>query len=131
MPGHDFSNENSFATGWGRINTNSSITSTSPVLMQIETKILSIDGCQERYKTLPSFDSSVNICAGGNGKSICQGDSGGPIIVKVGNKWELAGISSWVLVNPNTGTRCFDGGVFTKTSSYIGWIKENIQGSYF
>ncbi|RNA17745.1 plasma kallikrein [Brachionus plicatilis] len=82
-----------------------------------------------RYQILdpPLFDSSVNISAGEKGKSICFGDSRGPLVVKVDEKWQLAGIPSWVL--QTFIQSCYDGGAFTKTSVYINWIKENIQGN--
>ena len=98
--------------------------------MEIETKILDQDQCEKRYQILnpPSYNSSVNICAGGEGKSICFGDSGGPLVAKVGEKWQLAGISSWVLYT--FVKSCYEGGSFTKTSAYINWIKENIQGNF-
>ncbi|CAF0753036.1 unnamed protein product [Brachionus calyciflorus] len=124
----DFTNKKSWATGWGSTSEYKS-DSYSSVLKELETKILNKTECEERYKILnpPLFDSTINICAGGQSKSICFGDSGGPLVVKVDDKWQLAGISSSVLIFSYRS--CFDGGVFTKTSVYIDWIKEKIQDS--
>ena len=98
--------------------------------MEIETKILDQDQCEKRYQIIspPSYNSSLNICAGVQGKSVCYGDSGGPLVAKVGEKWQLAGISSWVL--KDFIRSCYDGGAFVKTSAYIYWIKENIKGNF-
>ncbi|RNA12456.1 plasma kallikrein [Brachionus plicatilis] len=84
----------SWATGWGYLEFQGK---TSNILMEMESKILYDSLCKERYKTLnvSIFDSSINVCAGRNGKSICVADSGGPLVVKVDGKWQLAGISSW------------------------------------
>lgn len=97
--------------------------------MELETVISNHSVCEDRYSMLnpPVYNSEVNHCAGGNGKSICNGDSGGPLVVKLGENWYLAGITSWVLRNSFLGKRCYDGGVFAKASSYVNWIKENTE----
>jgi PKD repeat protein len=60
--------------------------------------------------------SSV-ICGGGTGGvSACNGDSGGPFAVRVGNDFYSIGTVSW-------GIACSGATAFTRTSSYIDWIK--------
>lgn len=100
----------------------------SEKLMEVEMPVLSEFDCRTKYanELNININTTNSICAGvkGQGKDTCQGDSGGPLVVKIGDKWQLAGITSW-------GLGCSDGGVYTKTSFFINWILEKIQGWYF
>lgn len=44
---------------------------------------------------LPSYNSSVMICAGDPPRDTCRGDSGGPLAVWDGSWWELTGVTSY------------------------------------
>lgn len=61
--------------GWG--NTDSNMGNFPDRLRQVQVPLLAHDECQVSYPK--GYDSSVNICAGAEGKDSCQGDSGGPL----------------------------------------------------
>ena len=58
------------------------------------------------------------ICAGGTQVDSCQGDDGGPLVINVGGKLTLAGITSWRYGCGVTGSP----GIYTKVANYIDWI---------
>lgn len=70
--------------------------------------------------------TSDQFCAKTPKKDTCQGDSGGPIQVELSDVNRaipfLVGVTSF-------GTGCWDGsfGVYTKVSSYVGWIKSIVN----
>ncbi|KAF5125880.1 Trypsin [Metarhizium anisopliae] len=61
------------------------------------------------------------FCAGGDGKDACNGDSGGPLIdEETGHIIGIPVVSSWL-------TECGEyPGIYTRVSSYIDWIQENL-----
>ncbi|CAG0901718.1 unnamed protein product [Cyprideis torosa] len=66
---------------------------------------------------------STQICAGVQGRDSCQGDSGGPLIKTHGGLDYVCGIVSW-------GVGCARKdlpGVYTKVSSYLDWIQDNME----
>ncbi|KAM3429298.1 hypothetical protein MY4824_008322 [Beauveria thailandica] len=68
-------------------------------------------------------DVSTLICAGKPGKTVCAGDSGGPLIdSKTGT---LVGVVSVSIANED-GVGCSDAGIFTRVSSYLDFINENL-----
>lgn len=114
----DFTNEISWAAGWGTMSSGGLAT----VKQEVDLKIVEAE-CVAYYGT--SYDKATMICAGtvGDGKDTCQGDSGGPYIVeKNNNKAELVGITSW-------GRGCGDIGVCARTSTYFAWIRDWIQAN--
>lgn len=84
--------------------------------------------CASEYQR---FDNATMVCAGeGDGMDTCQGDSGGPLVVEDdftsnGNSEPkssmLIGITSW-------GRGCATApGVYSRVSSFIGFIESTIQ----
>ena len=59
------------------------------------------------------------ICAGGDQVDSCKGDDGGPLVINVGDRLTLAGITSWRYGCGVTGSP----GVYTKVANYIDWIE--------
>lgn len=116
--GETFENEPSVTTGWGATYFGGPATR---YLLEVFTPILSDRDCQARYTT-GQLDPATQVCSGGNNQGACQGDSGGPIAVKSKNdskKYTLVGLTSW-------GIRCGVGGVFTRVSAFLDWIKSKI-----
>ena len=67
------------------------------------------------------FDPTL-ICASKPGKDSCKGDSGGPLICFEGTKPVIAGVVS-------TGNDCDaknNFGIYTRVTSFIDWIKDNM-----
>lgn len=62
------------------------------------------------------------MCAGyaEGGIDACQGDSGGPMICVENNQPVLRGVVSWGIGCARVGLY----GVYTRTSSYIDWVKQ-------
>ena len=80
--------------------------------------------CNQSYqKAINSINIDENmICAVDTGKDACYGDSGGPLVCLDGSKPVLSGIVSF-------GESCANNkfpGVYTKVSSYLSWINDNI-----
>lgn len=74
-----------------------------------------------RYHSITGQDT---VCAGGDGKNLCYGDSGGPLIDQ--QTGTLIGVASKVLRDAE-GNRCGLSSVFTRVSSFIPFITENLE----
>jgi secreted trypsin-like serine protease len=79
-----------------------------------------------RSSCLILSDSASQICAGkySGGKDTCQGDSGGGLIVidEANKRQIVAGITSY----GNGCARPRSPGIYTRTSYYLDWIRENM-----
>ncbi|KAK9888002.1 hypothetical protein WA026_000288 [Henosepilachna vigintioctopunctata] len=73
----------------------------------------------QRRLTL-GINSDIQICAGGGDIDTCEGDSGGPLLIEVGKKRLIVGITSFG--NPCGLTN--SPGVYTKVSKFIPWIEK-------
>jgi Trypsin len=109
-------------SGWGEASPTSSI---SDVLLEVELPIRNQMYCRETYGAICINISDSQLCAGGiAGKDACQGASGGPLMMKnpKNERWFVAGIVSF-------GKGCGEQerpGVYTRITSYLKWIKENV-----
>ncbi|KAF7769902.1 hypothetical protein PCIT_a2826 [Pseudoalteromonas citrea] len=84
-------------------------------LLEVALPVISNASCSSQLNY--NIPSSV-ICGGGQGgKSACNGDSGGPYAVRVGNDFYSIGTVSW-------GIGCSGATAFTRTTSYLNWIKD-------
>ena len=63
------------------------------------------------------------MCAGaGDGVGSCHGDSGGPLVARTADGvFELVGVVSW------GSQRCDAVGVYSKISTFLEWIQENMK----
>jgi len=120
------------AAGWGTTAEGSHLT--SPVLRKVSIPIVENTECSNQYGNI--FQRMVMLCAGeseGN-KDSCQGDSGGPLmcthlverpgVSNLQNETVLCGIVSY-------GEGCARkgyAGVYTRVSSFIDWIEEQLYG---
>ncbi|XP_066942649.1 trypsin-1-like [Macrobrachium rosenbergii] len=116
--------EESVAIGWGATSYGGQ---EALVLQEVNLTVQSNSQCQSDWRKkfgdlyFEIFDSQ--LCTKNAGKDTCSGDSGGPLLYKVNGTWTLIGITSF-------GYRCADpdvGGVYTRVSKYINWIKTNTQ----
>jgi len=89
-----------------------------------------LSACRSRYQQLspPANITDNMFCAAADGTDSCQGDSGGPVAVYgADGKWRQVGVVSF-------GVSCASAqfpGVYTRVSSYIGWITERLSGNAY
>ncbi|XP_055679603.1 phenoloxidase-activating factor 3 [Lutzomyia longipalpis] len=118
--------------GWGSMTAASN--TPSPTLQWVRLPIVDNTGCADAYRRFsansrtPIIVSDAQMCVQGReNMDACQGDSGGPLMsegVPGAERYTLLGLVSF---GPRTcGVSNFPG-VYTRISSYIDWIMENIQ----
>ncbi|XP_052871545.1 serine protease Hayan-like, partial [Anopheles cruzii] len=103
----------------------------SPTLMRAEVDKIELSSCAERIVTsrrqMPDGFRDDQFCAVGDDMDTCEGDSGGPIGVK---RLTVGGFVVPLVVGVvSFGTPCTAGstGVYTKISSYIEWIEQEVN----
>jgi len=105
-----------YITGWGRTSTG------GPLSAQLKVASLPLVD-HKKCSSSGWWGSTVKesmVCAGGYSESGCNGDSGGPLNCKVGGRWEVHGVTSFV-----SGRGCntrYKPTVFTRVSSYNSWL---------
>ncbi|XP_060655518.1 serine protease 1-like [Drosophila nasuta] len=117
-----YAGETVVASGWGRTSDSSSSVATN--LQYVDLTVITNTVCAATYGT--SIVTSSNICVSTtNGKSTCNGDSGGPLVLKSNNV--QVGLTSF-----GAAAGCQKGypAAFTRTTSYLDWIKSNTGISY-
>ncbi|KFB53569.1 AGAP004149-PA-like protein [Anopheles sinensis] len=118
--------------GWGSTSNRSN--TPSPTLQWLRLPIVDTAGCANAYarysvnSRVPIIVSGNQMCAQGQeNRDACQGDSGGPLMneaISSRDRFVLLGLVSF---GPRTcGVSNFPG-VYTRISSYIGWILANIM----
>eukprot|EP00112_Aurelia_sp_Birch-Aquarium-sp1_P005325 Seg1602.6 transcript_id=Seg1602.6/GoldUCD/mRNA.D3Y31 product="Plasma kallikrein" protein_id=Seg1602.6/GoldUCD/D3Y31 len=116
--------ERCYITGWGRLTERGA---KAKILQEARLPIIAKDECKRAISVASPFSIYTDnmICAGykAGGIDACQGDSGGPLSCARSGRYELNGIVSW----GRGCARANSYGVYTKVSSYINWIKKNIQ----
>ncbi|MGH0180398.1 UNVERIFIED_CONTAM: hypothetical protein FKN15_012830 [Acipenser sinensis] len=111
-----------WTTGFGTLQ--SGADSGSPNLMEVSVKIIDQSTCNG-----PNVYSGVltpnMMCAGDlrGGVDSCQGDSGGPLVCKVGERWYLAGVTSWGI---GCGARNKPG-VYTRVTQQLTWVYSRME----
>nr|AAO01000.1 CG12133-PA [Drosophila erecta] len=119
-----FENHTLEIAGWG----DSSRQQYSSVLLHGTIRGMSPENCLTQFPTL-RVDRDIQICAmGRDGTDTGRGDSGGPLMASVGRAdhqfYYLAGITSY---GGDASSYGCGPAVYTKTSSYIWWIKWNMM----
>ncbi|XP_059470186.1 CLIP domain-containing serine protease B4-like [Neocloeon triangulifer] len=108
--------------GWGRTENSPS----SDVKLKVELSVIDNQRCAKLYRDPhPNVQlDSTQMCAGGEqGKDSCGGDSGGPLVVLRNDTWFVTGVVSY---GPsNCGTQDLPG-IYTRVTSYIPWILDNL-----
>ncbi|CAH1772549.1 unnamed protein product [Owenia fusiformis] len=111
-------NKECWITGWGLTKG----TGDDNVLNELRVDISSNEACGRKW----AGEGSVNdghVCIGDGINGSCQGDSGGPLSCKVGNRWVLAGVTSW------GDSECNAAGfpdVYSRISYFLPWIQRTI-----
>jgi secreted trypsin-like serine protease len=84
-------------------------------LREVDASVISPTGC--------TYMTASELCVGrtGGGGVVCKGDSGGPLLVRTGDTWSVAGVTS-----RTSGTFCGGPGVFTNAAAFRSWIDSTI-----
>ncbi|KAK7082524.1 hypothetical protein SK128_012282 [Halocaridina rubra] len=121
----EFLGESLTVVGWGRTAFENRVTSKVP--MQANVPVVERNRCISSYRNLrtrPTIDQR-QICAGVGGQDSCNGDSGGPL-----NYLDLDSSRYYVVGVVSFGVQCARAdfpGVYTRVSSFIPWIQQNLQ----
>ncbi|MBN3307434.1 TMPS9 protease, partial [Amia calva] len=117
-----------WVTGWGNIAYDEELPNPR-ILQKVRVPIINNKQCGDLYKANCTIRDEM-ICAGylKGGMDSCQGDSGGPLVCKKKGEWIQTGIVSF-------GYGCAkprQPGIYTRTSSFLPWIKEHtgVAGFY-
>lgn len=109
--------------GWGR----TEYSNFSPTKLKLQIPAVSDRQCAAKFQTLRVTLAESHLCAGGeSGRDSCNGDSGGPLMDTFkddSGQWYIKGIVSF-------GAKCgLEGwpGVYTRVSSYLPWIRQNVR----
>lgn len=120
----NFSGHDAVVIGWGKLNEKSEDFSNE--LQKVKLTIIDNKVCQNWFRQagrdMP-IDDRI-ICAGfkNGGKDACHGDSGGPLLSKINGHYVVVGVVS-------TGIGCARPllpGLYSRVSSYIGWIERYV-----
>jgi len=103
-------------TGWGRIENSGSIPS---VLREASLPFVSNAVCKRRFRNI----FSTHICAGNAKSSSCNGDSGGPLAYIDNGVGKLMGVVSYGVRGCHVSQVRL--AVYTRVTSFLGWIKSN------
>ncbi|KAK8144120.1 hypothetical protein G3M48_006271 [Beauveria asiatica] len=118
------------ALGWG-MQDFTEFDNPPPPLDKLSKVVLPIrprQDCWNRVLDAGQTGTDTIVCAGGNGKNPCSNDSGGPLISKQG---QVIGIASFVIEDKGGNWCNLEPSVFTRVSSYLAWINENIEKEPF
>ncbi len=115
---------NATAIGWGSTSTSGDY---PDILQQVSLPVVSNSVCNEVFGTAGTEVGEITdrmLCAGflEGGKDTCFGDSGGPLMIKEGDIWKLAGITSWGEGCANPGFY----GVYTRVSAVLDFVAEYV-----
>ncbi|KAF0764095.1 venom protease-like [Aphis craccivora] len=113
-----------FVAGWGATSFRGP---SSTTLMEIQIPVLDNSECKRAFANKKAIIDDRVMCAGflTGGKDACQGDSGGPLMWPNGNQYYLVGVVSF-------GFKCAEPGypgVYTRVSSFVEWIADNMNYS--
>ncbi|XP_031353250.1 melanization protease 1-like [Photinus pyralis] len=107
-------------SGWGITESRGEPTK---IKKKISAHLLPLGTCRAYFTSSRRSLTTDHLCVS-EGMNIftCQGDSGGPLMLPVRNQWEAIGLVSF-------GIGCGDDFpvVYTKVSSYLDWIKQNVH----
>lgn len=113
--------------GWGAISYTRQkdgrpVVQRDDMLRQAVVPVVGFDECKNSYGD--DLEGHHVICAGYKKGEVdsCAGDSGGPLLIERNNRWHVYGVTS-------LGDECGKEGkygIYSKTSSYVNWIKKTV-----
>uniref|UniRef100_W5MUM3 Elastase-1-like n=2 Tax=Lepisosteus oculatus TaxID=7918 RepID=W5MUM3_LEPOC len=111
-----------YITGWGLTQSGGS----SPAILQEAPLPIVEHSICSRSDWWGSLAKKTMLCAGGDGNIAgCQGDSGGPLNCYMNGYWQVHGVVSY---GPSGMCNAYKKPtVFTRVSSYLGWISSIIR----
>ncbi|XP_056633937.1 brachyurin-like [Diorhabda sublineata] len=112
----DYGKEKALVSGWGR--PFDGARGISSVLREVDVPVITNSWCNLKYLGVVG-DGQVCV-SGSDGKSTCNGDSGGPLTF---NGVQIGIVSFGVRLGCEVGWPA----VFTRVSSYVKWINENMN----
>ncbi len=115
--------------GWGSRTFDGAPSDFPTELHEAQVPLLSVSSCQERYASSELTILDSHLCAGfpEGGVDTCVADSGGPIFLSDGE----GGFLQLGITSAGEGCAGTFPGVYTRISSYIGWIDENTASSLY
>lgn len=126
----DFVGYNPFISGWGTLHENGH---GSHVLQMVQVPVIDNKPCEDLYKKMEyvapgRFDKRV-MCAGflEGGKDSCQGDSGGPMVLPIFENGRFPIYQIGVVAYGNGCARKDSPGVYSRVTSFIDWIQQQIN----
>ncbi len=112
--------------GWGSVGKTNGYDVYQNQLKRADLPIVSINSLNQTEYLFP-LNNSLQIAAGGNGVGPCDGDSGGPLWVNSGGQNYLIGIDSFKAGVESNKLPCGSRpAIFTRVSSYCGWILQTM-----
>ncbi|XP_022919636.1 phenoloxidase-activating factor 1-like [Onthophagus taurus] len=107
--------------GWGRTETGRY----SPTKQKLLVPVVEPNRCAATFRTQRVTLRDSQLCAGGEkDKDSCKGDSGGPLLnLRNNGQYFIEGVVSF---GATCGTEGWPG-IYTRVSSYLSWIKQNLK----
>ncbi|XP_022824739.1 brachyurin-like [Spodoptera litura] len=118
----NFAGTTGVISGFGKTSDAQTSFPTSTALHQTSVPIITNAVCQRSYQI--TIDGSHLCTAGTGGKGTCDGDSGGPLTVLHNNKRILVGVVSF---GPSEGCQASSPSVFSRVTSFLTWINNNLK----
>lgn len=113
-----FANVEAISMGYGRFSSSSAF---SYRLNYIDVPTITNMVCSIRF---PGAIDTSHICTSGiTGRGVCEGDLGGPLVILRGGVYWQIGIAS---LYANSGCQTFNPSVFTRITSFLPWIRQNM-----
>lgn len=124
--GQDYENQIALLTGWGRNRqgyNNLVCGSAANILQEVNVYTVSNKQCREEKRFDEYSISDSMICSTTPGRGLFKGDTGGPLVSKGRDgRYSLIGIVSF-----SDGCQPGWPNVYTRITSFLDWIKENIN----
>ncbi|KAG7170718.1 Proclotting enzyme-like 7 [Homarus americanus] len=121
-PEKDYEGQMGVVSGWGTLSFQGSQPSK---LQEVGVQVTNQAKCVKNYLESDIDVLDTNVCAASPGKDACQGDSGGPLVILNNGIWYQMGVVSY-------GVGCARPdypGVYTRVSSYVPWILDQVSSS--